>query len=202
MNSRHLAKTVGASVAALAAAATVAQAPAALAQSNTAAPAAQPQAPAPGATTPVAAPDQAAARSYADQYARWAAQNCIDQRTGNTAAGAIVGGALGAIAGAALTGGHGPGALAGGAVGALTGAAVGSSEPTSCPPGYVVRAGAPVFVYGGPAYDPGLPPPWYQPWVWVGDRWVYYPYRYAYWFGPAYPHWRWVGRPWPVHHRL
>ena len=126
----------------------------------------------------------------------------MDQRTGNTAAGAIVGGALGAIAGAALTGGHSSGALAGGAVGALTGAAVGSSEPTSCPPGYVVRAGAPVFAYAGPAYDPGLAPAWYQPWVWVGDRWVYYPYRYAYWFGPAYPHGHWVGRPWPVRHRL
>ena len=198
MNSRHLAKTMGASVAALAAAAAVAQTPAAQAQTNTATPAAQPQAPAPGA----AAPDQAAGQAYAAQYARWAAQNCVDQRTGNTAAGAIVGGALGAITGAALTGGQGSGALAGGAVGALTGAAVGSTTPTSCPPGYVVRAGAPVFVYAGPAYDPGLAPPWYQPWVWVGDRWVYYPYRYAYWFGPAYPRGHWVGRPWPVHHRL
>ena len=65
-----------------------------------------------------------------------------------------------------------------------------------------VRASAPVFVYASPAYDPGSAPPWYQPWVWVGGRWIYYPYRYAYWVGPAYPRGRWVGRPWAVHHRL
>ena len=199
MNSRHLAKIAGSSLAALA---TIAQSTGALAQTNNAPPAPQAQSPAPAAAASAPGPDQAAAQSYADQYARWAAQNCVDQRTGNTAAGAIVGGALGAIAGAALTGGHGSGALTGGAVGAVTGAAVGSAAPTSCPPGYAVRTGAPVFVYAGPAFDPGLAPPWYQPWVWVGGRWVYYPYRYAYWMGPAYPRGRWAERPWVVHHRL
>jgi len=202
MKSRHLFDTVGASLAALAVAGAVVQPAAALAQATNATPAPQSQAPAPGNGAPAPAPDQAAAQSYADQYARWAAQNCVDQRSGATAAGAIVGGAIGALAGAALTGGHGSGALAGGAVGAVTGAAVGSSAPASCPPGNVVRAGAPVFVYAGPAYDPGLAPAWYQPWVWVGGRWVYYPYRYAYWAGPAYPRGHWVGGPWAARHRL
>ena len=197
MKRRHLFKSAGASLAALAAVGVAIQPAAALAQTANPAPMPQSQAAAPGNGAPAPAPGQAGAQSYADQYARWAAQNCVDQRSGNTAAGAIVGGALGALAGAALTGGHGSGALAGGAVGAFTGAAVGSSAPTSCPPGYAVRAGAPVFVYAGPAYDPGLTPPWYQPWVWVGGRWVYYPYRYAYWGGPAYPRVHWA-----VRHRL
>jgi hypothetical protein len=183
----------------------VIQTPAALAQPANAQPTSPQAAPVQATSTDpnIAASDPrapAAAQAYADQYARWAAANCVDQRTGATAAGAIVGGALGAITGAALTG-HGAGALAGGAVGALTGAAVGSTAPTSCPPGYVVRAGAPTFVYAGPyypavAYGPG----WYQPWVWVDDHWVYAPYPPAYW-GPVYWRGAWVGRPWVVRHR-
>lgn len=201
MKSRHVFKSAAASLTALAATGAVLQAPAAAAQTTSNPPAPHPQAAAPASATPPPAPDPAAAQSYADQYARWAAQNCVDQRTGDTAAGAIVGGAIGAIAGAALTGGHSSGALAGGAVGAITGAAAGSSAPTSCPPGYAVRSGAPVFAYAGAAYDPGLPPPWRQPWVWVGGRWVYYPYRYAYWVGPPYPRGHWA-RPWAYRHHL
>jgi hypothetical protein len=105
-------------------------------------------------------------------------------------AGAIVGGALGALTGAAITG-RGGGAAAGGAVGAIAGAAVGSSAPSdSCPPGYVVRAGAPAVVYAGPYYGPAVvygPGP-YRRWIWVGDHWAYAPYPPAYWAGPVY--WR------------
>jgi hypothetical protein len=207
MTSRHHAKTVGASLAALAAAAAVVQTPAAFAQtadSAAAAPPAQPPAAAPtAAPNPGWSPNPTAAQSYADQYARWAQQNCVDQRSGNTAAGAIVGGALGAVAGAALTDGRASGALAGGALGAVTGAAVGATTPTSCPPGYVVRAGAPAFVYAGPYYDPALAyiPAWYQPWVWVDGRWIYEPYSFTYWVAPAYWRSHWVGRPWIVRHR-
>ena len=128
------------------------------------------------APTPVNRPTDPS-QVYADQYTNWAQQNCIDERTGNTAAGAIVGGALGAIAGAALTHGHDSGALAGGAVGAVAGAEIGSSS-TNCPPGYRVRVGAPAFVYDGPypttevVYEPGV----YRPWVWVDGRWAYMPY--------------------------
>jgi hypothetical protein len=195
-------------MAALAAASAVIQAPAALAE-PLGAPAAQagsqptpaqssPANPTPAATGPSNPQAQAAAQAYADQYARWASANCVDQRTGNTAAGAIVGGALGAITGAALTG-KGAGALAGGAVGAVTGAAVGSTAPTSCPPGYVVRAGAPAFVYGGPYYAALDYPPAAYSWVWVGDRWLYEPYPTAYW-GPVFWRGAWVGRPWVVRH--
>ena len=40
-------------------------------------------------------------RAYADQYSRWAAQYCVDKRT-NTAAGAAIGGVLGAVLGLSL----------------------------------------------------------------------------------------------------
>jgi hypothetical protein len=175
MKSRHFVKTIGACMAALAASGAVIQTPAALAEQT-----------APAQTTPA----QTASAS-ADPRAQWAAANCVDQRVSNTAAGAVAGGALGAIAGAALTG-RGVGALAGGAVGAVTGAAVGSTAPTSCPPGYVVRAGAPYPYYPAVVYGPG--------WVWAGDHWVYPPYAPPYW-GPVYWRGGWVGRPWVVYHR-
>lgn len=130
--------------------------------------------------------------AYADAYSRWAAQYCVNQAN-NTAAGAVIGGILGAGIGAAVGGGRG--ALVGGAVGVGTGAVAGAaSAPGGCPPGYVVAAGAPAFVYaGGPyvAWGPG----WYRPWAWVGGRWVYRPYRAWYWGHGAY--WRpgWRGRP-------
>ena len=63
--------------------------------------------------------------------------------------------------------------------------------------------GAPAFIYTGPYYDPALvyAPAWYNPWVWSGGRWVYYPYRYWYWYHPAYwgPGWR--GGSWRYHYR-
>ena len=137
-------------------------------------------------------------RDYADRYSQWAAQYCVDRRNNNTAAGAIIGGVLGAVIGSGLAGrgDRGGGAVVGGLVGGTAGAAIGasSSPGANCPPGYVVRAGAPAFYYGAAAYDPGViyGPSWYQPWVWVGGIWVYRPYRYWYWQNRGYwrPGWR------------
>jgi hypothetical protein len=151
---------------------------------------------------------QDADRAYADQYSRWAAQYCVDKRN-NAAAGAAIGGVLGAIAGSGLAG-HGErvgGAVVGGALGATAGAALGASATpgAACPPGYVIAAGAPVFAYAGPAVTPAVVygPDWYQPWVWVDGRWVYRPYRYWYWDHSAYwrpdwrpAHWRYYGHRW------
>jgi hypothetical protein len=141
-----------------------------------------------GSTIQIAqAPDPS--RAYADQYTTWTQQNCVDERTGNIAAGAIIGGALGAIAGSALSHGHTSVTLAGGAVGAVAGAEIGATS-SNCPPGYKVRAGAPVFVYDGPypttevVYKLGL----YHPWVWVDSHWAYVPYGH---WAPAY----WARQP-------
>src|ERR1700761_269228 len=151
---------------------------------------------------------QDADRAYADQYSRWAAQYCVDKRD-NSAAGAAIGGVLGAIAGSGLAG-HGArlgGAVVGGALGATAGAALGANTEhgPSCPPGYVIAAGAPAFVYAGPPVAPAVVygPDWYQPWVFVDGRWVYRPYRYWYWDHSAYwrpdwrpAHWRYYGHRW------
>ncbi len=144
-------------------------------------------------------------RDYADRYAEWASRYCVDRRD-NRAAGALIGGVLGAVAGSGLTGhgDHTAGAFVGGAVGATAGAAIGANADTkaACPPGYVVARAAPVFYYE-PAYPVTAVygPAWYQPWVWVDGRWVYRPYRYWYWTHRAY--WRpdWRPRPWVYHYR-
>jgi hypothetical protein len=131
--------------------------------------------------------------AYAEAYSRWSAQYCVNQAN-NTAAGALIGGILGAGIGAAVSHNAGRGALVGGAIGAGTGAVAGAaSSPGGCPPGYVVAAGAPAFAYGGPYV--AWAPAWYNPWVWVGGRWVYHPYRHWYWAHRAY--WRpgWHARP-------
>jgi len=134
-------------------------------------------------------------RDYAARYSAWAAQNCVDRRNSNTAAGAIIGGVLGAVIGSNVAGrgDRGGGAVVGGVLGAGAGAAIGSSstDTRGCPPGYLVRRGAPAFYYAGPAYGPGYwGPAWYQPWVWADGRWVYHPYREWYYRHPAY----WRGR--------
>jgi hypothetical protein len=140
----------------------------------------------------VAGESSAQSRAQDDQYSyaaeQWAAQNCMAQRANNTAAGAVIGGLLGALVGGGLAGrrDRGAGVVVGGAAGAITGAAVGSSAATSpnCPPGYVVRAGAPSF-YPGPVYGPVIyaAPDWYNPWVWYGGHWIYRPYPYhRYWY--------------------
>lgn len=129
-------------------------------------------------------------QAYADAYAEWAARNCVQQRQNNAAAGAVVGGVLGALVGSGIAGrgNHTGGAIVGGALGATAGAAIGSSSgnQSSCPPGYVVTGGAPAFYYGG--YAPVYGPSWYNPWIFVGGRWTYRPYRAWYYNHPNY--WR------------
>ncbi len=134
------------------------------------------------------------AGGYQAQYAQWAAQNCFVQHRNNTVAGAVIGGVAGVVLGASLAGWAARGAwvLLGGSLGATAGAAIGASSSTGyCPQGYAVRPGAPPPYYGGPAYGPGpaayyarpayAPYPSYRrapyrPWVWAGDRWVYRPH--------------------------
>jgi hypothetical protein len=129
-------------------------------------------------------------QAYAQQFSAWAARYCVDRRNNNVAAGALIGGLLGSTIGAGAGGGRG--AFVGGALGAGTGAAVGSARSRdACPPGYVVRAGAPPFAYAPPPsyVGPNGPGPgWYHPWAWEGGRWVYYPYRSWYWSHRGY--WR------------
>jgi hypothetical protein len=131
--------------------------------------------------------------AYAQQYQAWAAQYCVNRQRNNVAAGSIIGGALGAITGAAISGGRAGGTIVGGLLGAGTGAAVASSDGPGggCPPGYIVRAGAPGFYYGGPAI---YAPVGYNPWVFVGGRYTYVPYREWYW-----RHHGWRGRDWRQH---
>jgi hypothetical protein len=137
--------------------------------------------------------------AYAQAYSEWAARYCVNQAN-NTAAGAVIGGILGAGIGAAVSHNAGRGALVGGAIGAGTGAVAGAaSSQGACPQGYVVAGGAPAFVYAGGPYV-AWAPAWYNPWVFVGGRWVYHPYRHWYWAHRAY--WRpgWRGRA-PRWHR-
>jgi Glycine zipper len=76
-----------------------------------------------------------------------ALSGCDTPQGQNAAGGAVLGGATGALIGAAATG-HASGALVGGAVGAATGAMVGAA---ATPPGPY---------YGpGPGYGPGPYPP-------------------------------------------
>ena len=133
-----------------------------------------------------------AARAADDRYSyaaeQWAAANCIAEHQNSTAAGAVIGGILGAIAGGAIAGPYdrGAGIVAGGALGAVTGGAIGSAQASqnpNCPPGYALREGSPAFypgpIYGGVVY---AAPGWYDPWVWYGGHWIYRPYPYhRYW---------------------
>ncbi len=127
-------------------------------------------------------------QAYANAYSDWAARNCVQQRENNAAAGAVVGGVLGALVGSGIAGrgNHTGGAIVGGAVGATAGAAIGSSSGAqgSCPPDSVVVSGAPAFYYGG--YAPVYGPSWYNPWIFVGGRWTYRPYRTWYYGHPNY----------------
>jgi hypothetical protein len=125
---------------------------------------------------------------YSVAVQRWAADNCINSRNDNAAAGAVIGGIFGAIVGSSVAGRHdrAAGAIIGGAVGAMAGSAIGASRTSpGCPPGYAVREGASAFApgfafAGGYAY---AAPPGYRPWIWTGGRWVYRPYPYhRYWY--------------------
>jgi hypothetical protein len=120
--------------------------------------------------------------SYAAE--QWAAANCVQQQQNSTAAGAVIGGILGAILGGAAAGRYdrGAGIVAGGALGAVAGGAIGSSSAAqnpNCPPGYALRGGADPF-YPGPVYGPIVyaAPGWYDPWLWYGGHWIYRPYPY------------------------
>lgn len=135
--------------------------------------------------------DSAAARNedrrYGEAAQRWASDNCVDERDHDRAAGAVIGGVLGAIVGSNVAGrGHRTeGAVAGGVLGALAGSAIGASRDSpGCPPGYTVRRGAPPFA--GPRFNGGyayVAPPGYRPWIWNGGRWTYRPYPYhRYWY--------------------
>jgi hypothetical protein len=110
----------------------------------------------------------------------------------------VIGGLFGALLGSSIAGRHdrGAGALMGGIAGAAGGAAVGSAQDNAtspgCPPGYVVRSGAPAFYYDGWNSDYVYAAPgWYHPWVFVEGRWSYRPYPYHTWY---YRHYGW-GRP-------
>jgi hypothetical protein len=147
-------------------------------------------------------------REYADRYSQWAARYCVDRRNNNTAAGAIIGGILGAVVGSNVSGRHSKtgGSIIGGALGATAGAAIGSNSANSpdCPPGYYIRAGAPGFYYAPPGYGPppvAYAPDWYNPWFFEGGVWLYRPYRYWYWSHNDY--WRPDYRPgrWDYHYR-
>lgn len=122
---------------------------------------------------------------FAEQAERWAQGNCVRAQN-NTAAGAIVGGLIGALIGNGTsrprdrTGGTLAGAAIGAAGGAVVGSATSNQTSPGCPPGFVVRGGAPAFAYG-PGFAPGFAyaaPGWYRPWVFAGNRWVYRPYPY------------------------
>jgi hypothetical protein len=151
--------------------------------------------PPPGAGEYYTPQDQSYDRDYAERYSEWAARYCIDRRNHNTAAGAVIGGVLGAIVGSGVAGDDDRfgGAVVGGALGATAGAAIGSSTSSTagCPPGYYVRSGAPTFVFAS-GYSP-YAPGWYNPWVWGGGHWVYRPYRAWYYNHPVYWRGGWHG---------
>jgi hypothetical protein len=140
---------------------------------------------------------------YASYAERWAEDNCVKAH-GNVGEGAAIGGVVGAIIGSGMAGRHdrGAGLLVGGALGAAGGAAIAASsgsDATSpgCPPGFVVRNGAPRFSYGETAfvYDA---PQWYRPWYYSGGHWLYRPYPYHAWYCRRYHGGgdRWRGRTW------
>jgi hypothetical protein len=137
--------------------------------------------------------ESAQAREQDERYSyaaeQWAAANCVRQRENSTAAGAVIGGILGAVIGGAAAGRYdrGAGIVAGGALGAVAGGAIGNASAASnpnCPPGFVLRDGAEPF-YPGPIYGPIVyaAPGWYDPWLWYGGHWIYRPYPYhRFWY--------------------
>jgi hypothetical protein len=136
-----------------------------------------------------------AARAYDQQYAAaaeaWSQANCVRQEQNRTAAGAIIGGVLGAVIGSAAAGRHdaGAGAIVGGGLGAIAGGAIANSSGPGCPPGFVLRAGAPAFAYApppGPAVVVYDAPTWYNPWIWYNGAWIYRPYPYHRYYGEHY----------------
>ena len=131
--------------------------------------------------------EQAQDQQFAMAAEQWAEANCVKSH-GNAGEGAVLGGLFGAVVGSGLAGRHsrGTGALAGAAVGAVGGAAIAGSTGSNatspgCPPGFVLRSGAPAFYYGGGPYAYAAPGD-YQPWTYAGDRWMFRPYPYRSWY--------------------
>jgi hypothetical protein len=139
-------------------------------------------------------------RAYDERYRQWEAQrdawahnNCVNRKTGNTFAGALFGGILGAVAGSQL-GGRGErteASVAGGALGAFTGGAIANSASGPCPEGYAVAdaappppAAPPQVGYGVGYYAP--PPAYYYPAPYYYGPAYYYGYgpRVRVWYGP------------------
>jgi hypothetical protein len=154
--------------------------------------------PPPGYTAQDAQRDATPAeRQYDQQYAAaaesWSEANCVRREQNQTAAGAIIGGVLGAVIGSSVAGRHdrGAGAVVGGGLGAIAGGAIASNQGQGpgCPPGFVLRSGAPAFYYGAPpgaavvVYDA---PTWYNPWIWYNGAWIYRPYPYHRYWGEHY----------------
>jgi hypothetical protein len=127
---------------------------------------------------------------YSREAERWAAENCIADRRSNIAAGAVIGGLIGALAGSGLAGRYdrAPATVLGAGAGAVAGSAIARNASPDCPPGFVVKA-APEPFYPPPVYPHVyVAPPWYDPWVWYGGHWIYRPYPYhRYWYKR---HWR------------
>lgn len=150
----------------------------------------QPPPPPPGYEgAPMTEDQQRADAAYATAAQQWAAENCV-KSGGNVAAGAVIGGIFGALIGAGVSGyGHtGAGTAIGAAIGGTAGAAIASGQQGAtspgCPPGYVLRGGAPGFYYGGPYVYAA--PAWYNPWIWYGGSWLYRPYPYHVWYAHHY----------------
>jgi hypothetical protein len=114
--------------------------------------------------------DQGSYQGYDDAQARKA---CEDRKTGNTVAGVLVGGVLGAVVGSQVSG-HGArteGSVLGGGAGAIAGGAIGNAstncdQPPPPPPRADWRGGDPGPGYAqddhyndGRGYDNGAPPP-------------------------------------------
>ncbi len=77
-----------------------------------------------------AAPTLGAAQPYGERHDYY--EGCARERSGNTAAGAIIGGIAGAAIGSGLSEGRGGGALAGALLGGTAGAAIGHGAATDC----------------------------------------------------------------------
>ncbi len=144
-------------------------------------------------------------RYYADRAQRWAEENCV-KSGGNGAGGAILGGLLGAIIGHGVgsRGDKGTATVAGAVIGGVGGAAIASNSgrqtSPGCPPGYVVRRGAPAYYYERDYVYAA--PGWYRPWAFYGGRWIYRPYPYHDFYArryPGYGHPEWHDRGWHDH---
>ena len=135
-------------------------------------------------------------QAYDDRYAR---AECVQKRRGSGVAGALIGGALGAVIGSQLgaRGSRTEAGVIGGAVGAMAGGAIGSSSTEACPDGYervVVYDSPPPDYYDGPppGYAYGPPPgSYYGP-----PPAYYYGPPPAYYYGPGPSVSIWYGHAW------